>query len=185
MPDPSRITLAPLHTEAALRQRVGELVAEIVRDTAGRDLVVVGLLSGSFMFMADLVRELHRRGLALVVDFISTSSYRGTESTGEVLLLRDLRASVANRQVLLVDDILDTGRTLNFAHALLQDRGPAGLRTCVFLDKPARRVEPFRADYVGFTVPDQFIVGYGLDYDGRYRELPYLATLSFAGQPTA
>ena len=170
--------------EADLHKGVGELVDRIAADFEGGELHVVGLLRGSFMFTADLVRLLYRHGIPLVIDFMTVGSYgAGTESAGEVALYRDVSVDLVGKQVLLVDDILDTGRTLSFASQHLAGCRPASLKTCVFLDKPSRRVVPFTADYVGFTVPDLFVVGYGLDYDGRYRELPHLSVVKTSGQP--
>ena len=160
---------------AVLRQLVDRMAA----DFEGDELHVIGLLRGSFMFTADLVRLLYRHHIPLIVDFMTVSSYGGgTESSGAVKMTRDIDIDLRGQQVLLVDDILDTGRTLDYASRRLAETQPASLKTCVFLDKPSRRVVPFEADYVGFTVPDFFVVGYGLDYDGRYRELPHLSVVT-------
>ena len=169
-----------LLSEEALRERIDALAAEIGRDFRGRDLAMIGILRGSFIFLADLVRALHRHGVRSVIDFIVLESYgAGTESSGRVRLNKDFRLDVTAEDVLLVDDILDTGRTLSYAAALLRERGAKSVRTCALLDKPARRVVPFQADYVGFTIEDAFVVGYGLDYDHHYRELPYVAKVTF------
>ena len=171
--------LEPLINEADLHAGIGKLVNRIAADFNGDELVVIGLLRGSFMFAADLVRLLYRHDIPLVIDFMTVASYgAGTESSGTVDMMRDIHVKLEGKQVMLVDDILDTGRTLDFASRHLADFKPASLRTCVFLDKPSRRVVPFEADYVGFTVPDLFVVGYGLDYDGRYRELPHLSVVA-------
>jgi hypoxanthine phosphoribosyltransferase len=144
------------------------------------DLVMIGILRGSFMFLADLVRDLNGHGYHPRIDFISLESYgSGTESSGEVMVTKDISLDVADADVLLLDDILDTGRTLCFARDRLLERGARTVRTCALLDKPARRVVPVRADYVGFVVEDVFVVGYGLDYDSRYRELPHIAEVTF------
>jgi hypoxanthine phosphoribosyltransferase len=170
--------LDPLINETDLHAGIGHLVDCIADDFDGDELYVIGLLRGSFMFMADLVRLLYRRDTRLVIDFMSVASYgAGTESSGAVTMTRDIHIDLAGKPVLLVDDILDTGRTLAFASRHLAAFRPASLKTCVFLDKPSRRVVPFEADYVGFTVPDLFVVGYGLDFDGRYRELPHLSVV--------
>jgi hypoxanthine phosphoribosyltransferase len=170
--------LDPLINETDLHAGISQLVDRIADDFEGDELYVIGLLRGSFMFTADLVRLLYRRDIRLVIDFMTVASYgAGTESSGEVNMTRDIHIDLEDKPVLLVDDILDTGRTLDFASRHLAGFRPASLKTCVFLDKPSRRVVPFEADYVGFTVPDLFVVGYGLDYDGRYRELPHLSVV--------
>ena len=171
--------LEPLINEDDLHAGISTLVDRIADDFEGDELYVIGLLRGSFMFTADLVRLLYRRNVRLVIDFMTVASYgAGTESSGNVDMMRDIHIDLAGKPVLLVDDILDTGRTLEFASRHLSTFNPASLKTCVFLDKPSRRVVPFEADYVGFTVPDLFVVGYGLDYDGRYRELPHLSVVA-------
>jgi len=168
--------LKPLFTESQIQERVISLVREIAQDMHGDCLFVVGLLKGSFVFLADLVRLLHRQGVPLVIDFMSFSSYgKGTESSGSIQMVRDITIELRDRSVLLVDDILDTGRTLHFVQEHLIAYKPKTMKTCVLLDKPARRVVTVQTDYVGFTVPDAFLVGYGLDYNHRYRELPYIS----------
>jgi len=172
--------LNALIAEPDVKVRIGSLVEEIAADFGGDELTVIGLLKGSFMFMADLVRALYQHDIRLVIDFMLTSSYGPrTKSSGTVTMTRDIAVDIKGRPVLLVDDILDTGRTLAFATDHLLGKAPESLKTCVFLDKPDRRAVPFQADYVGFVIPDKFVVGYGLDFDSRYRELPYLSTLSF------
>jgi hypoxanthine phosphoribosyltransferase len=167
-----------LFPAARIRGRIATLARRIAADHPGGDLEVVGILRGSFMFLADLARALHRRGARVGIDFVALESYgSGTESSGSVRCTRDLSIDVRGRRVLLVDDILDTGRTLSFAAGMVAGRGAASVRTCVLLDKPARRVVPFHADYVGFTVDDIFVVGYGLDIDHRCRELPFIASV--------
>ncbi len=169
-----------LLTAEQIRRRLDELVKEMVEQCRSDRLVMIGILRGSFMFLADLVRALHLHGAHPRIDFITLESYgSGTESSGTVVIRKDINVSVKGADVLLVDDILDTGRTLAFACDLLRMRGAATLRTCTLLDKPGRRVIPFHADYVGFQVDDHFVVGYGLDYDNYYRELPYLAKVTF------
>lgn len=167
-----------LFSASRIRERVDEIAAGIATDF-GDDCRIVAILKGSFVFVADLIRQLSERNVHPVVDFISLSSYgAGTESCGTATVRGELSLSVKGRRVLLIDDILDTGVTLQTARQLLLDNGAADVRTCVLLDKPARRVVPIKADYVGFTIDDVFVVGYGLDHDNRYRHLPYLATLS-------
>ena len=164
-----------LFTQEQVAGRIREMAQEITRDYAGKAPLVVGILRGSFIFMADLVRQLE---LPLSLDFMSASSYgTRTVSSGKVNIRLDLQEDIAGRDVLLVEDILDTGNTLSKLVAELQGRGPASLKLCVLLDKPDRRTKPIQADYVGFTIPDAFVVGCGLDYDQRYRNLPYIGIL--------
>ncbi len=163
-----------LITEEQIAQRVRDLSAEVTRDFAGRELVVVAVLNGTVMFLADLIRHLT---LPLRLDFIGISSYGlGTES-GEMVFTKELRLDVRGRDVLLVDDILDTGKTLSRVLAKLSKLKPRDVKTCVLLEKAARRTEPVRADYVGFSIPDLFVVGYGLDFAERYRNLPFVGVL--------
>lgn len=163
-----------LITQPRIARRVRELAAEIERDYAGRETVVVALLNGTVMFLADLIRHL---SLPVRLDFLGVSSYGlGTES-GDLVFTKELRLDVRGRDVLLVDDILDTGRTLRRVIEKLSPLQPRRIRTCVLLDKPARRVEPIEADYVGFEIPDLFVVGYGLDFAERYRNLPFVGVL--------
>lgn len=165
---------AVLISPAQLRRRVRALSRQVERDHAGREMTVIALLTGTVMFLADLIRHL---SLPLRLDFIGVSSYRqGTESR-ELIFTKELRLDVRGRDVLLVDDILDTGRTLQQVLARLRKLKPRRIRICVLLDKPARRVEKVRADYVGFTIPDLFVVGYGLDFAERYRNLPFVGVL--------
>lgn len=159
-------------TPEALQARVQTLAAEIRARHEGHPLVVVCILKGAWIFSADLVRALSP--LDVTVEFLSVSSYAGTESTGEVHLLHDVRRPLAGEHVLLVEDIVDTGLTLTFLVDLLRTRQPASLEVAALLDKPSRRKSAFKADYVGFEIPDLFVVGYGLDLDQRYRHLPYI-----------
>ena len=163
-----------LITEQQLARRVRRLSAEIERDFRGREMVVVSLLSGTVMFLADLIRHL---SLPLRLDFIGVSSYGAGTTSGELVFTKELRLDVRGRDVLLVDDILDTGRTMKRVLAKLRKLKPRRIKTCVLLDKPARRVEKVRADYVGFSIPDLFVIGYGLDYAERYRNLPFVGVL--------
>jgi hypoxanthine phosphoribosyltransferase len=161
-------------TEAQLARRIAQLTREIARDYAGRELVVVSLLNGTVLFLGDLIRHLN---LPLRLDFIGVSSYGAGTTSGELVFTKELRLDVRGRDVLLVDDILDTGRTMNRVLARLRQLQPRRIRTCVLLDKPTRRVEAHRATYVGFTIPDLFVIGYGLDYAERYRNLPFVGVL--------
>jgi hypoxanthine phosphoribosyltransferase len=162
----------------SIAARVEELAAEITEHFRGTDkLVVVGLLRGSFVFIADLVREIP---LPVEVDFLEASSYGdGLQSSREVRILKDLRGEIAGRDVLVVEDIVDTGHTLNHVLRLLRSRGPARLKVCALLDKPSRREVQVRADWTGFEIPDEFVVGYGIDYAQRNRNLPYIGKVRF------
>ena len=163
-----------LITDEQLALRVKTLAREIERDFSGRETVVVSLLNGTVMFLADLIRHLN---LPLRLDFIGVSSYgTGTES-GELVFTKELRLDVRGRDVLLVDDILDTGRTMSRVLPKIRALKPRRIKICVLLDKPSRRVEKVRADYVGFEIPDLFVVGYGLDFAERYRNLPFVGVL--------
>lgn len=164
-----------LCTQEEVARRIQELGAQLTQDYAGKNPLVVGVLRGSFIFMADLVRSMDT---PLEIDFVSASSYGAAAvSSGTVNFRLDLEKDIAGRHVLVVEDILDTGRTLAKLVEELKGRQPASLKLCVLLDKPERRVTPLEADYVGFTVPDEFVVGCGLDYDQRYRQLPYIGIL--------
>lgn len=160
--------------EWQIAHRIEQLGRRIEKDFRNDDLVVVSLLSGTVIFLADLIRNI---SIPMHLDFIGVSSYgNGTESR-ELVYTKDLRLEVKGRDVLLVDDILDTGRTLSDVSRKLRKLKPRSIRTCVLLDKPERRVKEITADYVGFRVPDEFVVGYGLDYAERYRNLPFIGVL--------
>lgn len=151
------------------------LGAQITRDYAGKNLLVVGILKGSVLFMADLIREIR---LPCKLDFLAVSSYGGdTRSSGVVKIVKDIDIELEDYDVLLVEDILDSGRTLSYVCDMLRTRHPASIRVATLLDKPERRVVDLKADYVGTSVPDEFVVGYGLDFDQRYRNLPYIGQL--------
>jgi hypoxanthine phosphoribosyltransferase len=158
-----------------IQDRVRELARRIERDFQGRDLVIVALLNGTVMFLADMIRHLE---LPLRLDFMGVSSYRSGTRPGKLTFTKELKLDVRGRDVLLVDDILDTGRTLKRVTAKLRALKPKSFKVCVFLNKQARRTEEVRADYVGFEIPDYFVVGYGLDYAERYRNLPFVGVLS-------
>ncbi len=163
-----------LISEERLQRRIRQLARTISADFADRDLAVISLLNGTVLFLADLIRRL---SLPLRLDFIGVSSYgHGTESR-ELVFTKELRLEVRGRDVLLVDDILDTGRTLSAVLARVRQLQPHAIKICVLLDKAARRLEPIHADYVGFDIPDLFVVGYGLDFAERYRNLPFLGVL--------
>lgn len=162
--------------ENQLAQRVKELGTEISRDYAGGDLLLLGILKGSVIFLADLARAIH---VPVDMDFIAVSSYgAGTSTTGQVRLLKDLEGPIAGRDLLIVEDIIDSGLTLSYLIEILQSREPRSIKVVVLLDKPERRREKIVPDYTGFTIPDEFVVGYGLDYAEQYRSLPYVGVLS-------
>ena len=164
-----------LYTEEELRQRVRDLGRQITADYAGRRPLLVSVLRGSYIFMADLTRSID---LDVTVDFMAVSSYgAGTISSGQVEIKKDLSDSVEGRDIIIVEDILDSGNTLYYLMDVLRARKPASIRICTLMDKPERRTKPITADYVGFVIPDAFIVGYGLDYDEKYRNLPDVGVL--------
>lgn len=163
-----------LLTEEQIGRRVRELAGDITRDFAGRDTVVVAVLNGTVLFLADLLRHL---AFPLRLDFVGVSSYGNQTTSGEPVFTTSTRLDVRNRDILLVDDILDTGKTLDRVITHLRRFKPRRLRTCVLLDKKARRQVKVRADYTGFPIPDQFVVGYGLDFAERYRNLPFIGVL--------
>jgi hypoxanthine phosphoribosyltransferase len=163
-----------LISESQLAKRIKSLGKEIQRDYQGRDLVVVSLLNGTVLFLADLIRNLP---MPLRLDFIGVSSYGSGTASGELVFTKDLKIDVKGRDVLLVDDILDTGKTMARVLDKLRPLKAKRIRTCVLLDKPERRLEKIKADYVGFTIPNEFVVGYGLDYAERYRNLPFVGVL--------
>lgn len=167
-------------TSGQIQQRVSTLIGEIAADCSTDNLVMLGILRGSFIFLADLVRGFAEHDLHPRIDFITLSSYgRGTESGGTVRITHDTAEDLRGADVVIVDDILDSGRTLAFAKELFLKRGARSVKTCVLLDKKARRAVKVEADYTGFPVDDVFVVGYGLDYDNRYRELPHIAKVTF------
>ena len=163
-----------LITEADLAKRIKTLAQRIEKDYAGKEMVIVSLLNGTVMFLGDLIRNI---SLPLRLDFIGVSSYGAGTESGDLVFTKELRLDVHGRDVLLVDDILDTGRTISRVLAKLRQLKPREIKTCVLLDKPERRVEKVEADYIGFTIPNQFVVGYGLDYAERYRNLPFVGVL--------
>jgi len=162
--------------EDRIAAKVAELGERITADYAGRTLTLVSVLKGSLPFMADLMRSID---LPVRIDLMEVSSYGGiaTESSGLVRILKDLSASIEHEHVLIVEDIIDTGLTLNYLVRYLRGKNPASLRICTLLDKPARRLVEIPVDYIGFTIPDQFVVGYGLDYGEIYRNLKFVGVL--------
>ncbi len=164
-----------LFTRSDIEERIGQLGAEIGREYRDKNPLVIGVLKGSFVFMSDLVRRLD---FPLEIEFVRLSSYgSGQETCGKVKMLSPLCTPVKDRHVLVVEDIVDTGITLNCLFDILRKEKPASLRLCALLDKPSRRRVPLTIDYLGMTVPDKFLVGYGLDYDEKYRNLPDVCCL--------
>lgn len=160
-----------------LASRVAALASEIVGDM-GRDFLVISVLKGSFIFAADLLRAMHMAGGTPDMDFITLSSYGlGTQSTGEVTVSRDVDVEIAGRQILIVDDILESGRTLSFAKDLMLSRQARSVKTCVLLEKPGKLAVSMRADFVGFECPDKFVVGYGMDAAHAWRQLPFVGVV--------
>ena len=171
-------SITPLYSEETIAKRVEELAAEIAALKLA-DPIIVAVLKGSFIFAADLIRALQRKGLAPEIDFVFLASYGvGTASSGEVNVLRDVESELKGRDVVIVDDILDSGRTLAFAKALLASRGSRSVRTCVLLDKKVRRAADIVPDFTGFHCPPVFVVGYGMDLAHRYRELPFIGEVA-------
>jgi hypoxanthine phosphoribosyltransferase len=164
--------------------RVAELGAQLTADYAGRDPVLVSVLKGALIFLADLMRAMD---VPASIDLMEVSSYgAATESSGQVRILKDLSRPIEGRDVVIVEDIIDTGLTLNYLLRYLWERNPASIAICCLLDKPARRLVEIPIDYTGFTIPDRFVIGYGLDYDERYRNLPYIGVLKpsvYGGAP--
>ena len=179
--DHSNYVIDQMISAKSIAARIEELASEIATHFAGTNkLVVVGLLRGSFVFIADLVREID---LAIEVDFLETSSYGNTmESSREVRILKDLRGEIEGRDVLVVEDIVDTGHTLAHVLDILRTRRPARLEVCALLDKPSRREVDVKATWTGFEIPDRFVVGYGIDYAQRNRNLPYIGAVRFVDQ---
>ena len=173
-----------LLTGEQIRTRVAELGRQLAVDYRDRDPVLVSVLKGSIILLADLLREME---VPLSIDLMEVSSYgASTESSGQVRILKDLSKPIEGRHVLVVEDIIDTGLTLNYLLKYLADKGPASVRVVCLLDKPARRLAEIPIDYRGFTIPDRFVIGYGLDFDERYRNLPYIGVLRpsvYGGSP--
>ncbi len=165
-----------LITEEQIQSRIRELGEVLTREYAGKNPVIVGVLKGVVIFYADMVRQIK---VPCQMDFMWLSSYQGTSSTGEMIVKRDVGVDIRGRHVLILEDIYDTGSSLDFTYRHLMSKGPASLKICTLLDKPERRKPgiTLKPDYVGFTVPNAFVVGYGLDYNEQYRNLPYVGIL--------
>lgn len=169
---------------ATIAARVAAIARAVRTDTRGAPVTVVGLLTGSFVFVADLIRALSVEGMETRVDFMAVSHYgAAAQAAGPVQIRKDLNIDIRGHEVLLVDDILDSGLTLRCVQDHLTLREPRSVRTCVLLDKPDRRLVPVEADYVGFVIPDRWVIGYGLDLDGQGRELPYVGAVDPAALP--
>ena len=167
--------LRVLYSEEELEAKCAELGAQISKDYEGKNLLLVSVLKGAVVFMTDLMRHIT---VPCSIDFMVVSSYgSGVKTSGVVKIVKDLDGDLAGKDLLIVEDILDTGMTLHYLKQLLQDRNPNSIRIATLLDKPERRRAAVRADYVGYQVPDEFVVGYGLDYDEKYRNLPYVGIL--------
>jgi hypoxanthine phosphoribosyltransferase len=159
-----------LFSRDEIQKRVKEIASQISKDYAGRELIMIGVLRGAFIFMADLIREI---SIPCRVDFARLASYgAGSESSGKVVMTKDIETSIKDRDILIVEDIVDTGLTLQYLVGWLRERNPRSLKTCVFLDKRKRRKISFEAEYVGFAIDDGFVVGYGLDFNEKYRFSP-------------
>lgn len=164
-----------LISEADVKARVKALAGEISEDYRGKTVTLICILSGASIFFADLVRELD---LDVRFEFMSVSSYgAGTVTSGEVKILKDVNHPIAGKDVIIVEDIIDSGCTLSYLKRVLEQRNPASIKICTILDKPSRRKVEFKGDYVGFEIPDEFVIGYGLDYDGKYRNLKDVCVL--------
>ena len=168
--------LKVLITEEQIRQRIQELGEELTRDYRDKDPIIVGVLKGVVVFYADMIRQIK---VPCQMDFMWISSYEGTNSTGNMVVKRDIGSDIKGRHVLILEDIYDTGNSLDFTYNHLLAKEPASLKICTFLDKPERRKPgiTLKPDYVGYTVPNEFVVGYGLDYNEHYRNLPYIGVL--------
>ncbi len=164
-----------LITQEELDKRITEIAEQIDKDFESKDITLVCVLKGGVIFMADMAKKLKQK---VEFEFIDASSYHGgTTSCGKITINKDLETSIEGKHVILLEDIVDTGRTLSYLIDYLKEKKPASLKLCTLLDKPSRRVIDVNADYIGFTIPDAFIVGYGLDYDQKYRNLPYIGIL--------
>ncbi len=166
------ITGKPFLTTRQIQTKVKELAQQISKDYAGKKILAVGILKGSFMFFSDIVRSIE---VPLTLDFIIASSYVKSETSGEVKIHYDIREDISDKHVLLIDDIVDTGITLNQIRERVLARGPLSLKICTFLDKKERREVDIPLEYVGYVIPNHYVVGYGLDYDNKYRNLPYIS----------
>lgn len=160
-----------LINKSKLEKRIEEMGKQIAKDYEGKELVLVGILKGSVMFMAELAKNIKK---SVALDFMDASSYEGTESTGKIKINKDIRDSIEGKDVIIVEDIIDTGRTLTYVKEHLEQKNPNSVKIATMLSKPSRRVLELKVDYIGFAIEDKFVVGYGLDYNEQYRNLPYI-----------
>lgn len=166
--------IEPLLTREQIETRIRELAKVIEKDYQGKNLLVLGLLKGSIIFMSDLIKEIN---LDFMIDFMSVSSYCGTTSTGVINIKKDIDIDIKDKEILIIEDIIDTGLTLSHVKELLIGRGAKSLKICTLLDKPSKRTIEIEGDYIGFQISDKFVVGYGLDYNQHYRNLPYIGVV--------
>jgi hypoxanthine phosphoribosyltransferase len=162
----------PFLTVEQIQRRVKELALRISNDFNGKEILAVGILRGAFMFFPDIVRHIN---VPMKIDFLVASSYVKSQTSGKINIYADIREDIKSRDILLIEDIVDTGLTLKYIYDMLLARNPASMKICTFLDKKSRRKVDLKLDYVGFEIPDSYIVGYGLDFDGRFRNLPYIS----------
>lgn len=160
-----------LINKSKLEKRIEEMGKQIAKDYEGKELILVGILKGSVMFMAELAKNIKK---SVALDFMDVSSYEGTESTGKIKINKDIRDSIEGKDVIIVEDIIDTGRTLTYVKEYLEQKNPNSVKIATMLSKPSRRVLELKVDYIGFAIEDKFVVGYGLDYNEQYRNLPYI-----------
>lgn len=160
-----------LINKSKLEKRIEELGKQIEKDYEGKEIVFIGILKGSVMFMSELAKNVKS---SVVLDFMDVSSYEGTESTGKIKINKDIRDSIEGKDVVIVEDIIDTGRTLTYVREYLKQKNPNSIKIATMLSKPSRRVMELNVDYIGFAIEDKFVVGYGLDYNEKYRNLPYI-----------
>lgn len=163
-----------LINKAKLEKRIEELGKQIEKDYEGKEIVFIGILKGSVMFMSELAKNVKSN---VVLDFMDVSSYQGTESTGKIKINKDIRDSIEGKDVIIVEDIIDTGRTLTYVLEYLKQKNPNSIKIATMLSKPSRRVMELNVDYIGFSIEDKFVVGYGLDYNEKYRNLPYIGCI--------
>lgn len=160
-----------LINQSKLEKRIEEMAKQIQKDYQGKEIVLVGILKGSIMFMAELAKNIKA---SVALDFMDVSSYEGTESTGKIKINKDIRDSIEGKDVIIVEDIIDTGRTLTYVREYLKQKNPNSIKIATMLSKPSRRVIELNVEYIGFSIEDKFVVGYGLDYNEKYRNLPYI-----------
>lgn len=161
-----------LINKSKLEKRIEEMARQIEKDYNQKEVVLIGILKGSVMFMADLAKNIKSNNIEM--DFMDVSSYKGTESTGKITVNKDLRNTIEGKDVLIVEDIIDTGRTLTYVIDYLKQKNPKSIKIATMLSKPSRRIMELKVDYIGFSIEDKFVIGYGLDYNEKYRNLPYI-----------